>query len=100
MAVKTRIPIPFVVQYSVSLRHGNGLAVALRSFWYSGLVGILLDLDHVPRILAIFLGRSTLPPGRPLHLAAVVFMAYICVIADSLFAGLLVRNMENAGRND
>ena len=100
MAIKIRIPVPLVVQCSVRLRDSNRLAAALRVLGGSGLLGILIDLDHIPRVLAIFLGRSTLPPGRPLHLASVVVMGYICVILDALFVGLLSRNMENADRDD
>jgi len=95
MVTRSRSQVPLMVQHTISLRDGNGLAVALRSFCTGGSLGVLLDLDHLPRIVAIFLGRSTLPPGRPFHLAAVLFSGYLFLAFSALFAGLLVKGYGN-----
>ena len=90
MVAQTGIPVPYSLSCAIRLRSRSGLAMALRSLWNSGLVGVLLDLDHLPRLMAVFLGRSTLPPGRPFHLAAVSVSGYLFFAGCTLFAGLLV----------
>lgn len=67
------------------------LAYPSRAFWLFGFVSLLLDLDHLPRFIAIAFPRLQwqTPPARFLHWPAVLLTWYACIAMGTLCMGLL-----------
>jgi hypothetical protein len=89
MVIRSAPSIYHSVLDTLYLWYNHGLARAFRIFCRCGLAGILIDLDHLPRILALFLGTGTTPPGRPFHKVLVIFSWAVSGALVPLYIGLL-----------
>ena len=95
MVVRAAPSICHSVLDTVYLWYDHGLARAFRVVCRCGLSGILIDLDHLPLIVARFLGTGATPPGRLFHEAAVVFSWYLSGAFAALYLGLLAKGPTN-----
>jgi hypothetical protein len=89
MATRNDYAIYHRILHTLCLWYNHGLARAFRIFCRCGLAGILIDLDHLPNIVAQFLGTSPVPAGRLFHKITVIICWYCAGCLSALYIGLL-----------